>query len=106
MVRVTFIDHAGAETAIEASPGFTVMEAAKANDISGIEAVCGGNCYCGTCRVVVDPAWQEAVGPASDFEAPVLEATGDESSGLRCSCQITLSDALDGLVLRLPELQT
>jgi len=106
MVRVTFIDHAGAETTIEAAPGFTLMEAAKASDIAGIEAVCGGNCYCGTCRVVVDPVWRAAVGPASDFEAPVLESTGDEADGLRCSCQIAISDRLDGLIVRLPQSQT
>ena len=105
MARITIIDHAGSETTVEAAPGQTVMEAAKAHDIAGIEAVCGGNCYCGTCRVIVDPAWRAAVGPASDFESPVLEAADEEREGLRCSCKITLSDALDGLILHLPEQQ-
>ena len=105
MARITFISHDGAEQVIDAASGLSLMEAAKANDIAGIEAVCGGNCYCGTCCVHVDPAWQERVGPASAFEAPVIESTGDTAPGIRCSCQITVSDALDGLVVRLPEEQ-
>lgn len=105
MVRVTFISHTGDSQVIDAAPGLSLMEAAKAGDIAGIEAVCGGNCYCGTCRVHVDPDWQERVGPASAFETPVIESTGDTAQGIRCSCQITLSDALDGLVVRLPEAQ-
>lgn len=106
MVRVTYIGIGGHEQTVEAAPGLSLMEAAVNNGVDGIDAVCGGNCYCGTCRVYVDPQWRTAVGEASEFEAPVVETVGDTAPDIRLSCQITLTEALDGLVVRLPALQT
>lgn len=106
VVAVTFIAHDGEHRTIDARPGLSLMENAIANGIAAIEAVCGGNAYCGTCRVYVDPAWQAATGEASEIEFPMFEATGDDTPGIRLSCQIPVTDALDGLVVRTPATQT
>jgi ferredoxin, 2Fe-2S len=106
MARITFIAADGAERAIAAEPGLSLMEAAVRNGIDGIEAVCGGNCYCGTCRVLVPGEWRAIIGPPGEFEAPVLEAAGDDTPGWRLSCQVPVSEALDGLAVRLPASQT
>ena len=106
MVAVRFISASGEEMLIEAREGISLMENAVAGGIAAIEAVCGGNAYCGTCRVHVDPAWQAAVGDATDIEVPILEASEDVVTGLRLSCQITVTPALDGLVVRTPASQS
>lgn len=106
MVKVTFVSADGTVQEVEADPGCSLMEAAVANGVDGIDAECGGNCYCGTCRVHVDAAWRQAVGPQGEFESPVIESTGDAEAGVRLSCQVPLTEALDGLVVRLPEAQT
>ncbi len=106
MVAVKFISAAGEETVIEAREGLSLMENAVAEGIAAIEAVCGGNAYCGTCRVHVDPAWQGAVGEATDIEVPILEASDAIVAGLRLSCQIAVTAGLDGLVVRTPASQS
>ena len=106
MARITFIAADGAERAIEAEAGLSLMEAAVRNGVDGIEAVCGGNCYCGTCRILVPVDWRDRLGPPGEFEAPVLESTGDDAPGWRLSCQVPVSEALDGLAVRLPASQT
>lgn len=74
MVKVTFISPAGEARTVEARPGTTVMEAAIANDISGIEAQCYGSCNCGTCHVYVAEGWMEATGPPKVWEAEMLQS--------------------------------
>lgn len=106
MVAITFIAADGSEHRIEAAPGTSLMEAAVGNGVDGIDAECGGNCYCGTCRVYVDPAWQGVVGPQGEYETPVVETTGDDTPAIRLSCQIPVTAELDGLVVRLPAAQT
>ncbi len=81
------------------------MEGAIDNNSSGIEAECGGVCSCATCHVYVDPAWVEATGTAENIEQDMLECAMDIQGTSRLSCQIKVSDELDGLVVRLPELQ-
>ena len=105
MVAITYVAHDGTATTIDARAGLSVMENAIANGIEGIVAVCGGNAYCGTCRVYVDPAWREKTGEQTDIEGPMLESVGDGDPALRLSCQIPVTDALDGLVVRMPETQ-
>jgi len=105
MAQVTFIAHAGASTTVDCPTGQSLMEGAKAGGIDGIEAVCGGNAYCGTCRVHVDEAWRAATGEVTDIEVPMIETSGDETPGVRLSCQIAVTDKLDGLIVRLPESQ-
>ena len=106
MVQVSYITADGRVQAIDARIGASLMENAVVNGVEGIDAVCGGNAYCGTCRVYIDPAWQDRVGSKTDLEDPMLELAGDEDPAARLSCQITVTEALDGLVLRLPASQT
>ena len=106
MVAITFIAADGTRQTIDASPGQSLMENAKALGIETIEAVCGGNAYCGTCRVYVEPDWRAATGEASEMELPMFEATGDDTPGIRLACQIAVTSALDGLVVRTPATQS
>lgn len=102
MPAITFISADGAAQTIEAAEGLTLMENAVANGIVAIEAICGGNAYCGTCRVYIDPAWQAAMGGATDMELPMIEASGDQTPGVRLSCQITVTGQLEGLIVHTP----
>ena len=105
MTRITYIEHNGTEHVIDASNGESVMEAAINNLVPGIDADCGGACSCGTCHVFVDEAWVQAVGEPGEFEEPMLDINPERSANSRLSCQIDISDELDGLVVRLPEFQ-
>ena len=101
MTRVTFITHEGGRHPVDARPGLSLMENAVASDIAGIEAVCGGNAYCGTCRVYPEPEWQDRLVGRNELEDSLLES--DDLA--RLSCQIEVTRALDGLVVRLPASQ-
>ena len=81
------------------------MEGAIDNNIDGIEAECGGMCSCATCHVYVDPAWFEATGSPENIEQDMLDSALDLQETSRLSCQIEVSDELDGLIVRLPEMQ-
>jgi 2Fe-2S ferredoxin len=104
-MKITVVSHDGTAHTFEAAPGTTLMEAAKAHDVPGIDAVCGGNCYCGTCRVHIAPDWLAKLRPADSFELDLLDGAGDGEPTARLSCQIPLVDALDGLVVSTPEQQ-
>lgn len=106
MVGITFIAVDGRESRIDATSGRSLMENAIAAGIEEIEAICGGNAYCGTCRVHVDPAWRGVTGEVTEMEEPMIAASGDTDPGVRLSCQIVVTDALDGLVVRTPETQS
>jgi 2Fe-2S ferredoxin len=105
MARITFILKDGTDCAAEAEPGMTVMEAAVKNSIPGIAAECGGACACATCHVYVDEAWREATGEPEQMEEDMLDFAFDVQPTSRLSCQIKVTDALDGLVVRIPEKQ-
>ncbi len=105
MARVTFITYTGTEQSVDVQPGVSLMEGAVSNGVEGIDAKCGGNCYCGTCRVYIEPEWRERIGGPTEFESPVVETTGDANPAVRLSCQISVTADLDGLVVRLPEKQ-
>ena len=102
MVKITFIQPDGASQVVEADPGVTVMEAAKLNDVAGIDAECGGACACATCHVYVDPAWTEKTGKPNDIEEDMLDFAFDVRKESRLSCQIKVTPELDGLVVRVP----
>ncbi|MCT2399958.1 (2Fe-2S)-binding protein [Novosphingobium mangrovi (ex Huang et al. 2023)] len=104
MVRFIAID--GSEQTIDATCGMSLMENAVANGVEAIEAICGGNAYCGTCRVHVDPVWRKVTGPVTEIEEPMIEASGDSDPGVRLSCQIPVTTDLEGLVVRTPESQS
>ncbi|MDE2405895.1 MAG: (2Fe-2S)-binding protein [Sphingomonadales bacterium] len=105
MAQVTFIAHDGAVITIDCAAGQSLMEGARAGGIDGIEAVCGGNAYCGTCRCYVDAAWRGVTGAVTEIELPMIETAGDGTPGVRLSCQIAVTDKLDGLIVRLPDSQ-
>ena len=105
MARITFIEHNGTEHVVEAEPGMTVMEAAVTNSVPGVVAECGGACACATCHVYVDDAWREATGTPEQMEEDMLDFAFDIRQASRLSCQIKVTEALDGLVVRIPEKQ-
>jgi 2Fe-2S ferredoxin len=105
MARITFIQSDGVERVVEAEPGMTVMEAAVKNSIAGIAAECGGACACATCHVYVAEAWREPTGRPEQMEEDMLDFAFDIRPESRLSCQIKVTDALDGLVVRIPEKQ-
>jgi 2Fe-2S ferredoxin len=106
MVAITFIAADGAAQTIDASEGLSLMENAVGNGVAGIEAICGGNAYCGTCRVYIEPDWRDILGEAGEIELPMIEASGDETAGVRLSCQITVGAQHGGLIVRTPASQS
>ncbi len=105
MVKITFIQPDGSAQTVEAEIGMTVMETAKKHLLDGIEAECGGACACATCHVYVDEAWREKTGGPSEMEEDMLDFAFDVRESSRLSCQIKVTEALDGLVVRVPEKQ-
>lgn len=105
MAKITYIEFDGTEHEVDVPSGLSVMEGAIDNNIPGIEAECGGMCSCATCHVYVDPAWSKATGTPNGIEKDMLESALDLEDTSRLSCQIKVSDELDGLVVRMPELQ-
>ena len=105
MAKITFIQPDGTQKTVESQPGMTVMEAAKINNVPGIEAECGGACACATCHVYVDEAWREKTGKPSEMEEDMLDFAFEVREESRLSCQIKVSDALDGLLVRVPDKQ-
>jgi 2Fe-2S ferredoxin len=105
MAKITYIEFSGTERVIDAMPGLSVMRGALDNDVRGIIADCGGACSCATCHVYVDPAWVDKVGDKNDMEAAMLEEVCDSQPNSRLSCQITITDELDGLIVRMPAKQ-
>ena len=97
MPNITFIDAQGESRTVEAETGSTVMETAIRNAIPGIEAECGGACACATCHVYVDPAFADALPAMSEDENDLLDSSDHRNETSRLSCQVVLSDALDGL---------
>lgn len=105
MPKITYVEHNGTEHAVEVKTGFSVMEGAVVHDVPGIDADCGGACACGTCHVFVDDAWLAKTGERTDIEELTLELAEGVQRNSRLACQIEVSDALDGLILRMPERQ-
>lgn len=105
MAKITFIQHNGSEQTVDALPGMSVMEAAVKNMVPGIDADCGGACACATCHVYVESDWVEKAGQRNPMEEDMLDFAFDVRDNSRLSCQIKVSDALDGLRVKVPEKQ-
>ena len=105
MAQLTIIAFDGTRFEIAAAEGSTVMENAVRNSVPGIEAECGGACACATCHVYVDEAWTAKAGAPSAMEEDMLDFAVDVQPNSRLSCQIKVTSALDGLVVRVPERQ-
>jgi len=105
MAKITYVEHDGTEHTIEVKNGMSVMEGAIKNNVPGIDADCGGACACATCDVYVDAAWEGKTGEKSAMEESMLDFAENVEPSSRLSCQIKVSDDLDGLVVRMPESQ-
>jgi 2Fe-2S ferredoxin len=105
MAKITYIDSGGTARTVDGEIGSTVMETAIKNDIPGIEAECGGACACATCHVYVDEAWRDKVGGPSPMEEDMLDFGYDVRENSRLSCQIKVTEGLDGLVVTTPSRQ-
>jgi 2Fe-2S ferredoxin len=105
MPKITYIDSGGTSRVIDAELGSTVMESAIKNGVPEIEAECGGACACATCHVYVDEQWFETIGGPSPMEEDMLDFGYDVRPNSRLSCQIKVTEALEGLVVRTPPRQ-
>lgn len=106
MIRVTFVSVDGSSQTVEADPGSSVMMTALGADLDGIIGECGGSMMCATCHCYVDEAWTKVVGPRNEGEEEMLEgAAAEVRPTSRLGCQILLTEAMDGLVIHLPETQ-
>src|SRR4029077_19215167 len=103
--QITFIDSGGTVRTVEGENGSTVMETGIRNGVPRIEAECGGACACSTCHVYIDEAWREKAGEPSPMEEDMLDFAYDVKPNSRLSCQIKVSEELDGLTVRTPERQ-
>ncbi len=105
MAKVTYIEFNGTSHTVDVKVGNSVMEGAIKNNVPGIDADCGGACACATCHVYVEPEWREATGERSDMEESMLDFAENVKDSSRLSCQIKVTEALDGLVVKMPESQ-
>ncbi|MBI1213419.1 MAG: 2Fe-2S iron-sulfur cluster binding domain-containing protein [Alphaproteobacteria bacterium] len=105
MAKITYIEFNGKEHVVDVKNGMSVMEGAVKNLIPGIDADCGGACACATCHVYVDNAWLDKLEPMQEMEKTMLDFAEGVEANSRLSCQIKVSDALDGLVVRTPKSQ-
>ena len=105
MAKITFIEDNGTVHTVEGKPGMTVMETAVKNMVPGIDADCGGACACATCHVYVQPDWLDKVGEREEMEEDMLDFAFDVRDNSRLSCQIKVTDELDGLTVNIPEKQ-
>ena len=106
MTKVTFKDFQGNSKTIEVENGLSVMEGAIQNDITGIDADCGGAMACATCHVYVKDEWSNKIPKAEDAEVDMIDMAYEPKKNSRLSCQIIISDELDGLEVTTPEKQT
>ena len=105
MPKITYIEHNGKSHTLEVANGLTVMEGAVQNNIPGIDADCGGSCACATCHVYVDEKWFDKLPNKESAEEDMLDMAFEPKKFSRLSCQLTVSDVLDGLVVKMPSKQ-
>jgi 2Fe-2S ferredoxin len=105
MPKINFVDSDGTNREVETKNGTSIMEAAVQNMIPGIDADCGGACACATCHVYVSNDWMEKLKAKDDMEDSMLDFAEDVQDNSRLSCQILMSDELDGITVTTPESQ-
>ena len=106
MVKITFVESNGTEHPCEGEVGMTLMEVAIKNDIKAISADCGGACACATCHVYVQDDWYDKITKCEDAEQDMIDMAFEPKKNSRLSCQIIVSEELDGLEVTTPEKQT
>ena len=102
LVKITYVEANGQAHTVDAKVGETVMESAVKNSVPGIAADCGGACACATCRVYVNETWRSKTGAAEEMELSMLEFVAVSQPNCRLSCQIKVTEELDGLVVHMP----
>ena len=105
MAKITYIEHTGKSHTINVENGLTVMEGAVQNDIPGIDADCGGGMACATCHVYVKEDWFNKIPSKTEGEDDMLDQAYEPKTNSRLSCQLVITDELDGLIVNLPEKQ-
>ena len=105
MAKITYIEHNGTSHTVEVKNGLSVMEGAVQNNIPGIDADCGGSMACATCHVYVKEEWLNKVNSKTEGEDDMLDQAFEPKKNSRLSCQIIVSDEMDGLIVNLPEKQ-
>ena len=105
MAKITYIEHNGKSHVVDVPNELSIMEGAVQNNIPGIEAACGGACACATCHVYIDDKWFNKLSKKEDTEQDMLDVAFEPNKFSRLSCQITATDDLDGLVVKLPSKQ-
>jgi len=105
MGNITFIEHNGNQHSVDIEEGKSLMQIAMDNGIPGVDADCGGECACGTCHVIVDNNWIGTTGNVTKDETLMLDMTPEKADTSRLSCQISTSEDMDGMIVRLPEFQ-
>ena len=105
MAKITYIEYSGKRHTIEVQNGLTVMEGAVQNNIPGIDADCGGSMACATCHVYVKEEWFNKLPKKEDGEEDMLDMAFEPKKNSRLSCQLMVTDQLEGLVVNLPEKQ-
>ncbi|MGB7405562.1 MAG: 2Fe-2S iron-sulfur cluster-binding protein [Pacificimonas sp.] len=101
MPKLTVVTREGEESTVEAETGLSVMENIRDNGFDELLALCGGSCSCATCHVHVDEAWMPKVGTPNDDEDDLLESSDHKQPNSRLSCQIDMTDDLDGLKVQI-----
>jgi ferredoxin, 2Fe-2S len=102
MPKITYVESNGIEHVVDAETGLTLMEAAVANSVPGIDAECGGACACATCHVYIDEEWASKLDPKGELESSMLEFAVGVQGTSRLSCRIPINQAMDGLRVKLP----
>ena len=105
MVQITYVEHDGTEHVVDSQSGVSLMQAAIDNLVPGIDADCGGECSCATCHVMVSENWSEKVGSPGEMEESMLDLNPERQENSRLSCQVEVSEDLDGLRVTMPEFQ-
>ena len=105
MPKITYIENSGNSHLIEVANGLSVMEGAVQNNIPGIDADCGGSMACATCHVYVKEEWFDKVPKKEDGEEDMLDMAYEPNKFSRLSCQLIITDELDGLIVTMPEKQ-
>ncbi|MEM9584251.1 MAG: 2Fe-2S iron-sulfur cluster-binding protein [Pseudomonadota bacterium] len=106
MAKITFIEFGGTEHVVDVANGLTVMEGARDNNIPGIEADCGGACACSTCHVYIEDSWVSKLPAREAMEEDMLDfAYEPDAETSRLTCQLKVTEAFDGLIVRMPEKQ-
>ena len=105
MAKIKYIEHSGKEHEVDVANGLSVMEGAVQNDIPGIDADCGGGMACATCHVYVKEEWFDKLPIKEDGEEDMLDMAFEPKKNSRLSCQLTVTDELDGLTVNIPSKQ-